>query len=485
MSETTMPGEGNRPGTALVLAVSRESAVLGPLLAMGERNRWQVETNGSEWAAMEMVQSGAMPDVIVLDLPHADNDALQFLRWLRRVRPELPIVALCDQADPATQQEAVRLGVSNHVVRVGEEQLLQDAIRKQLAKGVNDVAAQISSDDVQEIGDDCLFVSGSSTMRQLRAQAARLAETDAPVLILGESGSGKQTTARLIHHLSVRSGFPFAGINCAALPSDLLEAELFGDGRSAGALLGPKAGKLELCENGTVLVHEFAEMPLLLQAKLLQVLQTHNFVRPASGETVAVDVRIMAASTTSLEAAVADNKLREDLYYRLSTYTVRVPPLRERREEIPLLLHYFMRNIAKQYGLPARSFSPAVFDACQAHFWPGNLRELGNFVKRLLQAGRKEPPLGGTIEPAVSDPGPSALLARFAPARPECYPVPLSAGSLKSLAATAKLQAEKNAITAVLEKTGWNRKAAAELLHVSYRTLLYKIEQYQIKPGRS
>lgn len=481
MPETPEPRPGDERGMPRLLAVSRESAVLDPLLALSQRNGWQVETAGSGWAAMEAVQWGVIPDVLILDLPPADSDGLQFLRWLRRVRPELPVIALCDEHDVSTEEEVVRLGVSDCVSRAWEEPGLQIAIHRQLATTPDSPAAQISSDDVQEIGGGCFFVAGSSVMRQLRAQAERLAGTGAPVLILGETGSGKQTTARLIHHLSVRSGFPFAKISCAALPADLLEAELFGDGRSAGTVPQVKAGKLEACENGTVLVNEIAEMPLTLQARLLQVLQSRNFARPGSAAAVSLDVRIMASSTSSLEAAVSDNKLREDLYYRLSTYTIRVPPLRERREEIPILLHYFMRYLAKQYALPPCSFSPAVLDACQRYSWPGNLRELENFVKRFLQAGHKELPLAGQMEPLRSEP--AARVGRMPSSRPQGPGAGSASDSLKSLVHTVKLQAEKHAITAALEKTRWNRKAAADLLGISYRTLLYKIDQYHLKPS--
>jgi two-component system, NtrC family, response regulator AtoC len=187
-------------------------------------------------------------------------------------------------------------------------------------------------------------------------------------------------------------------------------------------------------------------------------------------------------STNNLEPAIAENKLREDLLYRLTTYTVRVPPLRERREEIPLLLHYFMRQLAKQYALSPRPFSSAVLEACQVHYWPGNLREMETFVKGFLLAGGKELPFGReTRSRATSDQRMSAgqreVSTSAALSGNDCS----GSDSLKSLVQNVKLEAEKNAIAAALERTGWNRKAAARLLKVSYRTLLYKIEQYQMR----
>jgi transcriptional regulator with PAS, ATPase and Fis domain len=310
-----------------------------------------------------------------------------------------------------------------------------------------------------------------------------LADADSPVLIVGELGSGRETIARLIHQLSVRSGFEFAKVNCAALPSDLLEAELFGYHRNG---TGPSCvipGKLELCEKGTILLGEIAEMPMSLQAKLLRVVQSRSFTRPGSEAVVPVDVRILISSTNNLEPAVSDNKLRKDLFYRLSTYTVRVPPVRERQQEVPNLLRYFMRHLSRQYALSPRVFSPSLLEACQNHDWPGNLREMEDFVKRFLLAGgraltlRNEPPR----QPADEELEPTEQNG-LPPLTPQSHTEMSGANSLKSLVQMVKLEAERNAIAAALERTGWNRKAAARLLKVSYRTLLYKIEHYQMKP---
>lgn len=469
-----------------LLVVSRESAVLRPLWSVGESNGWQVESATNGWGAMERVQSGITPDLLILDLARSNADGLHFLRWLRRLRPELAILVLCDPDDSPTQQEAIRLGARDFIVRPVEDQCLEAAIRRQLSTADN-VGVEITSDDVEEVSGDSFFVGASPVMRKLRAQAELLAETDSPVLILGETGSGKETTARLIHRLSIRSGFKFAKVNCSALPSDLLETELFGYDRDRAGLPQTKPGKLELCEKGTVLLDEITEMPMGLQAKLLQVLQTKKFARPGSGTPVPVDVRVLTASTTNLESAISDNKLREDLCYRLSTYTVRVPPLRERREELPLLLHYFMRYLAKQYALSPRAFAPPVLEACQSHSWPGNLRELENFVKRFLLAGGRELPFESESRSQhLAEKNTQSVAEPELVSRATDPQVAISGSdSLKSLVQTVKLEAEKNAIAAALEKTGWNRKAASRLLKVSYRTLLYKIEQYQMKSNDS
>ncbi len=472
-----------------LLVVSRESSVLRPLWSMGEVNSWQLESAATGWGAMERVQSGVAPDLLLLDLPRGDSDGLHILRWLHRLRPELPIILICDADDTAKQQEALRLGARDYLIRPLEDQPFEMMIRRHLSAS-STAEADITSDDVEQITGDVFFVGASPVMRKLRTQAELLAVTNVPVLILGESGSGKETAARLIHKLSVRSGFGFAKVNCAALPSDLLEIELFGQKQNGAGPARIKPGKLELCDKGTLLLDEITEMPAALQARLLDVLQNKQFARPGSRTAVEVDVRILAASTTSVESAISENKLREDLYYCLSAYTLQVPPLRQRREEVPLLLRHFMQQVAKRYGLSPRTFSQGVVGTCQAHSWPGNLRELENFVKRYLMAGGEEVILGGDKAGAKDGSAYSGVTSSSFTS-PLGSPASLSSmtiagdNSLRSVVRNVRLEAERNAIGAALETTNWNRKAAARLLKVSYRSLLYKIEQYQMKPSDS
>jgi two-component system, NtrC family, response regulator AtoC len=469
-----------------LLVVSRESAVLRPLWSMGEANSWQLESAASGWGAMERVQSGVTPDLLLLDVPRGDTDDLHILRWLRRLRPELPIILIGDPDDASKQQEAMRIGARDFLVRPLENQPFEKIIRRHLKAANVIVEADLTSDDVELISGDKFFVAASPRMRNLRTQVQLLAVANVPVLILGESGSGKETAARLIHKLSVRSGFGFAKVNCAALPSDLLEIELFGCQRNRAEPPSERPGKLDVCQKGTILVDEITEMPATLQASLLGVLQNKRFVRPGHGTPVDVDVRILAASITNIESALVENKLRADLYHQLSNYTIHIPPLRQRREEIPVLLRHFMQCLAKRYGLSPRTFSTGVLDACQSHSWPGNLRELESFVKRYLMAGDREPTLGGYY--SESDNGADldtaqALTVCSLESPTSTHNDTVSGhNSLKSVVQNVKLEAERNAIAAALKSTGWNRKAAARLLKVSYRTLLYKIEQYRMRP---
>jgi two-component system response regulator AtoC len=313
-------------------------------------------------------------------------------------------------------------------------------------------------------------------MRKIRSQAALVANVDIPVLMLGESGTGKEVVARLIHKLSPRAHRSFLKVNCAAVPGDLLESELFG--YEAGAFTGAthaKPGKFELCNKVTILLDEIGEMPPLLQAKLLHVLQDQQFSRLGSRSVVKVDVRILAATNINIPEALASKRLREDLYYRLNAFTLQLPPLRERKEEIPILLKHFMSRMSEQYARSPLPLSPAMLQACQEYSWPGNLRELNNFIKRYLVLGDEKLAVQ-ELRPSADSHG-AKVDAAHGPAEPGV--------GLKSVARSAKDEAEAEAIKQALDQTNWNRKQAAALLQISYKALLYKIRQYGIAQSKS
>ncbi len=481
----------NSNETLRLLVVSREPAVLRLLWSIAESNSWRLETAANGWDAMERVQSDVAPHLLLLDIPRGDGDSLHLLPWLRRLRPDLPVVVLCYPEDAGRQKEATRLGAKDVLVRPFKDGQLEFLIQRHLGSSNDDAEAEIASEDIESLGEDEFFLSVSPVMQKLRAQAELLAQADVPVLIVGEPGSGKGSVARLIHKLSVYSGFKFLRVNCAEMPGDLLEIELFGrehassNGSSTGAAR-TSLGKLEVGEKGTLLLDEITQMPLALQSRLLQVLQDKRFVRSDYDKPVEVDVRILAASSDNLGRALAEKRLRTDLYYRLSAFTVHVPPLRQRKDEIKVLLRYSMHKLARYYGLPPREFSPSSLAACQNHSWPGNLKELETFVKRYLVAGDKELTLSGLESNSPSNGnGSHRQTLKFAVAPREREEVEANADaplpkSLKSLIQSVKVETERNAIAAALEKTGWNRKAAARLLGVSYRTMLYKIDQYRM-----
>lgn len=321
---------------------------------------------------------------------------------------------------------------------------------------------------------DFFFASVSPAMAKVHARIERLSSFSVPVLILGESGVGKEVAARRIHKLSARAHRPFLKVNCAALPADLLESELFGF--EAGAFTGAtksKPGYFELSHRGTILLDEIGEIPATLQAKLLHVLQDRQFSRLGGRSQVTVDVRVLAATNVNIEQALQTGKFREDLYFRLSAFTIHVPPLRERRDEISPLLHFLMDRFASRLSRPPKAFSPDVVNACLRYSWPGNVRELENFVKRYLILDDDEALLSELQQMDGSGHG---LMEAFSRPRLDHCP------DLKSLVRSLKAEAEAEAIKLALAQAKGSRKEAARLLKISTKALLYKLREYGI-PG--
>jgi two-component system response regulator AtoC len=321
---------------------------------------------------------------------------------------------------------------------------------------------------------DGLNLCSSSKMQPIRELVAKVAGTNTTVLVRGESGVGKEVVARAIHKLSPRANKQFLKVNCAALPGELLESELFG--HEKGAFTGAyrqKPGKFEAADGGTLLLDEIGEMPLRLQAKLLHVLQDGEFSRVGGERIIGTDVRLIAATNRDLEASMRAHQFREDLYYRLNVIEIRIPPLRERREEIPGLVEEFRRRFNTQYGRQV-DIPPDTVRVFVEYGWPGNIRELENAVKRIVVLGSARPVhqeivanLGRTARTAT----PAAAMAAAATVDPNAVI------SLKDIARQAARDAERVAIKEVLDRVHWNRAKAARLLQISYKALLYKIVQ--------
>ncbi len=340
-----------------------------------------------------------------------------------------------------------------------------------------------SAQEVEGLGNNWFYVAASPSMREVRRQVNQVANIDVPVLLLGESGTGKEVIARLIHRQSARSHRTFMKVNCAALPMELLESELFG--YEPGAFTGathPKPGKFEVCHKGTIFLDEVAEMPIPPQAKLLHVLQDGEFSRLGSPTSVKVDVRILAATNVDVHQAIETRRFRADLYYRLNAFTIHLPPLRQRKEDIPVLLNHFITNWADRYGRPHLAVSQKMLDACLAYTWPGNVRELENFVKCYLVLEDENQVLAKL---GTGNNGGTAALT-YETVR---MPVSGECSDLKSLVRGLKRDAEKEAIIRALDQANGSRKEAARILQISLRALHYKIQQYGIdKPadgGRS
>jgi two-component system, NtrC family, response regulator AtoC len=451
---------------AKILLVDDEPGMLRYIRTLLEVDDYKVETATTGEEALQHLEKGLQPDLVLLDVLMPGIDGLETLEKLRQKRPGLRVVMLSCVNDTRKVVQAMRLGAQDYLTKPFQKAELDRVIDLCLGQG-----KQVYTDEVEELADDVFFIAASPAMRKIRSQAALVANVDIPVLLLGESGTGKEVLARLIHKLSPRAHRTFLKVNCAAVPADLLESELFG--YEPGAFTGAthaKPGKVEICNKGTILLDEIGEMPPLLQAKLLHVLQDQQFSRLGSRSVIKVDVRILAATNINIPEALATKRLREDLYYRLNAFTLHLPPLRDRKEEVPILLKHSMTRMAERYARAPLPLTPALLKACHDHSWPGNLRELNNFLKRYLILGDENLAVS-ELQPKGD--GPSGP-------RSDSGTRNDSGGGLKSLARSAKDEAEAEAITKALDQTNWNRKQAAAILQISYKALLYKIRQYGI-----
>lgn len=457
-----------------ILVVDDEPSMLRFLQTVLEADSYNVETATSGTEALDRVQQKTRLDLVLLDLMMPDLDGLATLKRMRQVKPNLKVIMLTCLSDPRKAVQAMRYGAQDYLTKPFAKDELDLAIQNCLQTQAPPDTVYADQQDVTPVNDNMSFVAASESMKKLRSEIERVAPADVPVLLLGESGTGKEVAARLIHKLSARSERPFLKINCAAMPSELLESELFG--YEAGAFTGatkPKPGKFELCDHGTLLLDEIGEMPVSLQAKLLHVLQDNEFSRLGGRRNIRVDVRVLASTNVVVQDAIANRTFRKDLYYRLNAFTITLPPLRERKKEIPLLLRHFMNMLAERYARPLLPLSPAIIETCGGYDWPGNLRELENFVKRYLILADEQRMIGELVERQETQ---------------KRFPAPVGArpasqtGDLKKMVRNLKQEAEIEMISRALEEVRWNRRRAAESLNISYKALLYKIRQFGIKP---
>jgi len=421
---------------------------------------------------------------VTLDVVLEGMDGLETLRRLKKRLPEVPVIMLSGHGQARTIVEAMRLGASDFLRKPFEVEELELAFQKALEnRALRQEVEELRGRAGRPAG---VMIEGieDGKMREVLEVIEQVADTDITILVRGESGTGKELVARTLHRLSDRCDKPFVKVNCAALPSELLESELFGFEK--GAFTGAqkrKLGKFEYANRGTIFLDEIAEMSPALQAKLLQVLQDGQFSRLGGEGDVQVDTRVIAATNRNLEEAVAQGEFREDLYYRLNVVTIAVPPLRERRGDVALLVDHFLRRFTQEYKKELNPLSPETMDLFMRYHWPGNVRELENMVRRIIVLGSEQAVL-------------QEISLRGAPATPEegdalldldALSADLVNGSgvdLKAISKSAARMAEKRVIGKVLQQTRWNRKEAAGRLQISYKALLYKMKENGLSEGR-
>jgi two-component system, NtrC family, response regulator AtoC len=445
--------------------------------------------NGAE--ALAAVEASRL-DAVLLDLVIPEPDGFEVLRQIRSRDPRVPVVVMSALSQAEDVVRAMKLGATDYLPKPFEISELNLVLRRALQgpkRRPLDVAESRAAATDPAEGDVAPSQPLSGPMERVWALVNRIADTDVPVLLVGESGVGKDVIARRIHATSHRAGRPFVKINCAALPGELLESELFG--HEKGAFTGAhaeKPGKFELAHQGTIFLDEIGEMDPRLQAKLLQVLQDEEFYRVGGKRSVRVDARVVVATNRNLEAAIRQGSFREDLFYRLNVVTIRVPPLRERKEEIAPLVRHFVDKYRQRYRGGLEEVPADVMERFYAYEWPGNVRELENLVRRLVVLRDPAMVLGeiGGAPPALTLPAQAGNHAAngVRPLDGRTNGVTAEDAPLKDVARRAARIAEREAILRALMRTGWNKRKAAKRLQVSYKALLYKIKDCGIVDPR-
>jgi two-component system nitrogen regulation response regulator GlnG len=438
---------------------------------------YQLAFAGTGAAGLDLVRRHA-PDVILLDLHLPDQEGLEVQQQLRCLSPLVPVVCVAPEPPARVLIEAMKQGAFDCLVQPLHPPELGRAVREAL-----DVASHASLPAPTE--ETTPYPDGESgligccpAMREVYKAIGRVAGQNVPVLITGESGTGKELVARALHAHSARAGAPFLALNCAAIPDNLLESELFG--HEKGAFTGAdrrRIGKFEQCHGGTLFLDEIGDMPLALQAKMLRLLQEQAFERVGGNETIRTDVRLIAATHRDLKGWSTEGRFRPDLFYRLSVFSIHLPPLRERGGDLPLLAQHYLRRFSRELGREVRQVAPEAMARLCGYSWPGNIRELQSVLRQALLQAR-----GAVLLPTfLPEPlGGAGAVARLAPTAVEpgveTFVIRQRVGSdVRDLYAEAHRKVDRFLLPRVLESTGGNLQQAALLLGIARQTLRVKL----------
>jgi two-component system nitrogen regulation response regulator GlnG len=433
------------------------------------------------------------PDLVIMDVRMGGMNGLETLRRLRQIDAKQMVIMMTAYGTTQTAIEAMKLGAYDYLLKPFDVPRLKQIILNAL-KAARDMRQVVSYQPLLESEDyDVGIIGRSEAMQNVFKIIGQLAGSNATALITGESGTGKELVARAVYHHSKRNGQPFLAINCAAIPENLLESELFG--HEKGAFTGASAqriGKFEQCNSGTIFLDEIGDMTLSTQAKILRVLQSGSFERVGGNQPIKVDVRVIAATHKPLEQAVAAREFREDLFYRLNVVRIHIPPLRDRREDIALLINYFLKKFGQAQARPPKSIAAPVVEMLERFHWPGNVRELENIIQRAVVMAKGDVILSGDLPPLISNAAAPAAEKPFVAAvtavSEEEKPADLASitrtlfqwarenPKLKILPAV-----ERELIIQALLDTKGNQVRAARLLGITRATLRKRVEKFQIK----
>ena len=442
-----------------ILVVDDEKPLVTLFSRILKKAGYNVKTSTSPLTALKIAEEFS-PNLIVSDLKMPDMSGIELLREVKKQNPSTDFIILTAYATVENAVDAMKSGAFDYLIKPLKD---PEELRLAVAK-VMERQALISSSELwrEQLADglppvEVVFCG----MEDVWKEVQQVAGTDATVLLHGESGTGKSLLAKVMHHLSGRSG-GFVELNCAAIPENLIESELFGHERGAftGAV-NSRQGKFELAQDGTIFLDEIGEMPMASQSKLLRILQERAFERVGGTVTLTTNARIIAATNQDLERRITEKRFREDLYYRLNVFPITIPPLRKRKDTVPVLAKYFVKVISARVGKPAPEITDEFLSQLETYNWPGNIRELHNVLERaiILSKGGEVilPPLAARTDDSSST---SDAQTDFAPKRLD--------------------ELEREAIEATLAKTGGHRRKAAELLGISLRSLQYKIKNYKM-----